>query len=106
MASEIGGWGAPCYTEGQCGPWLACEGDAANVGGESTILGKMGKKNFIIFLLVTERTCRPKGWAIGGGTVMFVFALLVLSLCICFCYRLRRRRRESRRGSEGSLVMF
>ena len=46
MASKDGGWGAPCFTEGQCGPLLACVGDAANVGGKST---NLGKENLIIF---------------------------------------------------------
>ena len=38
MANQDGGWGAPCYTGGQCGALLACVGDAANVGGKRTNL--------------------------------------------------------------------
>ena len=104
MAAENGGWGAPCYTGGQCGTLLACEGDAGSVGGKRKIW-REGLITFFYFA-VTEGVCRPEGWTIGVGVVMFLFALLLLSLCSCFCYRLRRRGRKSRVESEGSLVMF
>ena len=104
MANERGSWGASCYLEEECGTWLACDGGAGSVGGKCMILDRIKINNF--FFLVTEGTCRPKGWAIGGGAAVFLFVLLMLSFCLCFCCRLRRRRRESRRGSEGSLVVF